>query len=451
MENLNKDLKNYMQNSRQYNFNDLFETYNIVDIAEQISELELVDVVYIFKNIDDERAGNLFTYLSLDMQKRLVDLMTGKQISHILNYVYTDDVVLFLEELDNSVARSILSHFAEEKRITLLDLLSYPKESAGSIMATDSVEIGQYISVKDATELIKKQTENVELTDTFYVTNINDMLVGVLSLRDILFAPQNKIIEEVMTKDIVSVKVFDNQEEVAKVIAKYDFATIPVCDDAGRFKGYISADDIIDVVEDEATEDIYKMGAIYNFNTPYLTTTAFNVAKSRMYWLALLTILYTASTTIILNKTNLLTLLPSLIIFIPLIMDVSGVSGSQTLAMIIRASVVDNFEDKDYFKVIFKEFGVSIIVGLILFVASFLRIYYLSANTHNFYFALIVSLTIFITVIIAKLLGVLFPVLLLYFKKDPSIVSTPLITTISDFVSLTTYLTLATLFLERLV
>lgn len=449
-EELNK-LEILIEKKDKAGLQELFNEHNIVDLAEIIDKLSVRELVYIFKSLDVEMAGDLFSYMSEERQNRLADLLTSKEISDLLDNVYTDDAVKFLEKLPRSMIRNILSHTTSERRTILMEMLSYPEDSAGSVMSTDYVEIGQFISVADATQLIKRQEGIAEMMDTYYVTDINKKLVGVVSIREILFAPEDETIDTVMTKEVISVSLLDNQEEVAKTISKYDLSSIPVLDDTDTFVGFISADDIMDVVEEEATEDIHKMGGMMTLDGTYLETSSKDIARSRVGWLLILTVIYTFSSLIITGYNDLITVLPSLIIFIPLLMDTAGDAGSQALAMVVRGISVDNIDTSYFKKILFKELGVALISGSVLFVGNLLRIMFISTNTGDFWLAFVVSITVFLVVIIAKLLGGLLPLLALYFKKDPATMASPLITTLSDSVSLLLYLSIARLFLERLV
>lgn len=432
------DIENYLQE------------YNVVDMAEIISQLEVSEIVYLFKRLDKELLGELFSYFDLTIQNRLKDLLTSQELSDILDYVYTDDVVLFLESLDRSEVRMILSYTDEERRSLLNEMFTYPKDSAGAIMSTDYVEIGQYISVSDATEVIKEHEGSAEIMDLYYITNLDGILEGVVSVRDILFAPDLESMETIMTKEVISVNAFDHQEEVAKVLARYDLSFVPVVDDSNRFIGIVSADDIIDVVEEEATEDIHKMGGIVGIVSNYLETSAFEIAKNRIGWLLILTVVYTITSFIITGFDGLISHLPSLIIFMPLLMDTAGDAGSQSLAMVVRDITVDNI-DTNYFKEVFlKELGVSFVIGLSLFVGNFLRIMYLSFYAGDMYLAFLISLTVFIVVMISKIIGGLLPLVVLYFKRDPAALASSLVTTINDSIALLIYFSLASVFLERL-
>ncbi len=429
----------------------LFDEHNIVDMAEILSEASLQDLIYTFKAIEPVISGELFSYLSRERQNRLADLLTSSEISGILDNVYTDDAVEFLEDLPRNMTRNILSHTTSKRRELLMEMLSYPEDSAGSVMSTDYVEIGQYITVADATQLIKSQEGIAEMMDTYFVTDFNKKLVGVVSIREILFAPEDETIETVMTKEVISVSLYENQEEVSKVLAKYDLSSIPVVDEGNTFIGFISADDIMDIVEEEATEDIFKMGGILALEGSYIQTSAKDMAKSRVFWLLLLTVAYTFSSFIITGYNDLITVLPSLMIFVPLLMDTAGDAGSQALAMVVRGIAVDGIDTSYFKKVIRKEFGVALISGSVLFVGNLLRIMFFSTNTGDFWLAFVVSLTVFLVVIIAKLIGGILPLVALYFNQDPAAMASPLITTLSDSISLLLYFSIAKFFLERLV
>ena len=446
---LNK-VNNFINNSNIEDLESLIKEYNVVDMADIFSKLDISDMIYLFKKLDKEYLGELFSYLDLSIQKRIKDLLTSQELSSILDHVYTDDAVLFLESLDRSEVRIILSYTDDERRNLLNEMFTYPKESAGAIMSTDYVEIGQYINVSDATEVIKEHEGSAEIMDLYYITNLDGILEGVVSVRDILFAPKLVSIESIMTKEVISVNAFDHQEEVAKVLSKYDLSFVPVVDDNKRFIGIVSADDIIDVVEEEATEDIFRMGGVVGVVSNYLETSAFDIAKNRIGWLLVLLVVYTLTSFIITNFNTTISHLPSLIIFMPLLMDTAGDAGSQSLAMIVRGISVENI-DTSYFKEVFiKELAVSFIIGVILFVVNFLRIMFLSFYRGDIYFALLISLTIFIVVIISKLIGALLPLVLLLFKKDPSLLASSLVTTINDSIALLIYFSLATFFIERL-
>ena len=430
---------------------DFFNTYNIVDMAELVDELVESDLAYLFNNLDLDLAGDLFTYINIQQQIKLLDIISKKRLSDIIDNIYTDDAVEFLENLPKEVIDDILSYSDSFRKKTLLEMLSHPEDSAGSLMSTDYIDIGQYLSVKAATELLKKNQDLVENLDNIYVTDTNQMLVGVVSIREILFAPDDDLIDYVMTKEVIRVNVNDFQEDVVKVFKKYSLSQIPVVDNENKLLGFISADDIIDVLEEEATEDIHKMGGIVYMEGSYLHTSAKDMAKNRILWLIILTIAYTVSSFIITGYSNLIATVPSLMVFVALLMNTAGDAGSQALAMVVRGIAVDGIDTSYFKKVVKKEFGVALISGFVLFVGNMIRIMYFSTNTGNIWLAFVVSITVFFVVIIAKLIGGILPLVALFLKQDPAAMASPLITTLSDSISLILYFSIAKLFLERLV
>lgn len=430
---------------------DFFNTYNIVDMAELVDELVESDLAYLFNNLDLDLAGDLFTYINIQQQIKLLDIISKKRLSDIIDNIYTDDAVEFLEDLPKEVIDDILSYSDSFRKKTLLEMLSHPEDSAGSLMSTDYIDIGQYLSVKAATELLKKNQDLVENLDNIYVTDTNQMLVGVVSIREILFAPDDDLIDYVMTKEVIRVNVNDFQEDVVKVFKKYSLSQIPVVDNENKLLGFISADDIIDVLEEEATEDIHKMGGIVYMEGSYLHTSAKDMAKNRILWLIILTIAYTVSSFIITGYSNLIATVPSLMVFVALLMNTAGDAGSQALAMVVRGIAVDGIDASYFKKVVKKEFGVALISGFVLFVGNMIRIMYFSTNTGNIWLAFVVSITVFFVVIIAKLIGGILPLVALFLKQDPAAMASPLITTLSDSISLILYFSIAKLFLERLV
>lgn len=430
---------------------DFFNTYNIVDMAELVDELVESDLAYLFNNLDLDLSGDLFTYINIQQQIKLLDIISKKRLSDIIDNIYTDDAVEFLEDLPKEVIDDILSYSDSFRKKTLLEMLSHPEDSAGSLMSTDYIDIGQYLSVKAATELLKKNQDLVENLDNIYVTDTNQMLVGVVSIREILFAPDDDLIDYVMTKEVIRVNVNDFQEDVVKVFKKYSLSQIPVVDNENKLLGFISADDIIDVLEEEATEDIHKMGGIVYMEGSYLHTSAKDMAKNRILWLIILTIAYTVSSFIITGYSNLIATVPSLMVFVALLMNTAGDAGSQALAMVVRGIAVDGIDASYFKKVVKKEFGVALISGFVLFVGNMIRIMYFSTNTGNIWLAFVVSITVFFVVIIAKLIGGILPLVALFLKQDPAAMASPLITTLSDSISLILYFSIAKLFLERLV
>lgn len=420
-----------------------FDEYNIVDIATIVETLDVESVLYIFKTIDAATAGKLFSYLSNERQYELIQKFSGEEIRNILEHLYTDDIVYFLEELPANVVKDILRHTDSQRRDLVNQLLSYPQDCAGSIMSTSFVELNQYNTVEEAMALIKHAGYQAENITYCFVLDYKDRLLGIVSIREILFAPEDVLINDIMHTDVVYVNTRTDQEEVAKLMGKYDIQVVPVLDESRRFVGVITADDVVDVMEKEATEDMHKMNAVGPVEGSYLKLSPKDLAFSRVPWLLILLVAYSISSLVISANEGITTLYPALILFMPMLMDTTGNAGSQALAMVVRGIAVDEVTAKDWLKVLWKELRVALLCGICLFVVNMIRIYYFSGNSHDFQFALVVSLTVLIVVVIAKLVGGLLPFAALIFKQDPASMASPIVTTFCDSLSLLLYFTLA--------
>ncbi|MDR1795242.1 MAG: magnesium transporter [Erysipelotrichaceae bacterium] len=421
---------------------ELFTERNIVTIAEAVGDLTVEEAVFLFKVLPVDDSADLFAYLPIEKQQKLVQLLTSSQLKGILEHVYTDDIVDFLQELPSALVKDLLKNTTKENREEINRLLSYPDSSAGSIMTTDYVELKDEDTVAQAMEKIQVTGRQAEEVNQCFVLDDYGALLGLVSLRDILFAPEEEKISELIQEDVVKVYTLDDQEEVSRIMRRYDVTMVPVLDKSQRLVGMITADDIIDIMEEEATEDIHKMAGVSSIDGSYLQTTSWQMARNRLTWLLLLMVSYAFSSMIITANSHLLTALPTLMTFVPMLMDTSGNAGSQALAMVVRGIVVDDLTIKDFFKVLWKEFQVALICGVILFAVNILRI--ILFTKAGFDMAFVVSLSVFLVVLTAKLVGGLLPLLALFFKQDPAAMASPLITTCCDALSLTIYFTLAT-------
>lgn len=439
-------LQELIQKKQVKKLHELFDENNIVDVAELVGELSLEDAVFIFKTTKKEVTAEVFAYLPMEKQQTLIALLTETEIKEILDHIYTDDIVDLLEELPANMVKDILSHASKQQRETINKLLSYPEYSAGSIMSTNFVELTEEDSVDSAMKKILKTGKQAETVNYCFVLDKDNVLAGMISLRDILFAPEEESISELMMRDVITVNTTDDQEEVVRVIQKYDITLVPVLDTSQRFVGVITADDVMDIMEQEATEDIQKMGAITPIEGSYLLTSDRKMAMSRLPWLLVLMVSYALSSMIITNNEYLLIAIPSLMSFVPMLMDTAGNAGSQALAMVVRGIVVDDLTIKDFFEVLWKELRVASLCGIILFVANVLRIVIFVPNA-GIEMAFIVSLTVFLVVVMAKLVGGLLPLVAVLVKQDPAAMASPLITTVCDALSLTIFFGLAAQFL----
>lgn len=438
-------LREYIAAKQIRKLRSVFDEYNIVDLAELVGQLALDEALFLFKTLKKDITAELFTYLPNEKQHRLISLFTGEEIKEMLDNLYTDDIVDFLEELPANIVKNVLNEASPQQRSIVNKLLSYKDYTAGSIMSTNYVELEEEDTVTQAMRKIKSKGKMAETINYCFIVNDHNVLVGMVSLRDILFAPENEVIEELMSTDLILFKTSDDQEEVVKAISKYDITIVPIVDDNNRLVGIITVDDVIDALEEEATEDIHKMGAITPIDGSYLQTTPFKMSISRLTWLMILMISYAFSSLIITHNQGLLIAIPSLITFIPMLMDTAGNAGSQASAMVIRGIVVDDLTIKDFFKVLWKEMQVAILCGIVLFIVNSIRIAVFVSNA-GWDMALMVSITLFCIILVAKLVGGLLPLIALIIKADPAAMASPLIATACDALSLTIYFGLAHLF-----
>ena len=435
-------LKEIIANKQVKKLREIFEEVNIVDLAEMAEQCTLSEVLFVFKTVKKEVTADLFAYLSLDKQEELIKTFTGPEIKSILDNLYLDDVVDFLEEMPESIVKKVLHNATSDQRVEINQLLSYAPNSAGSIMTTDYVELFEHHSVEEAMEQIRKQGKTAETINTCFVINKSNTLLGSITLRDILFASDDMEIGEIMDADIVAVTTGDDQEEVGHIFQKYDISVVGVVNSQFKLVGIITVDDVIDVLEEEATEDIHLMAGIRPVEGSYLESNVWEIFKSRIPWLLILMIPATLTGMIIAGNSAILLIVPSLVNFIPMLMDTAGNAGSQASAMVIRGIVVDDLSIKDFLAVLFKELRASFITGLILFVINTLRIVIFMPNI-GLTVAILVSFTVFLTITLANLIGGLLPLFALILKIDPASMSGPVITTLVDAVSLLVYFTIA--------
>ncbi len=418
-----------------------------VDFAELLEQVEISESVFIFKTIPKDRTSVIFSYLSLDKQENLIEALSGPQIKDILEHAQFDDVVDFLEEMPDDIVKKVLKNASLQQRNEINILLSYKPDSAGSLLTTEYVELLEEDSVEQAMIKVREQGKTAASINTCFVINTSNRLLGTVTLQEIMVSNEDVLISQLMETDVISVNTKDDKEDVVKAFIKYDLSTIPVVNDQYNLVGIITIDDALDVLEDEATEDILRMASIVPTEGSYLETPVFEIFKSRIPWLLVLMISATFTGYIISNNDHVLLLLPSLYSFIPMLMDTAGNAGSQASAMVIRGIVVDNLSIKDYFKVMFKEMRTALITGAILFVVNSLRIIIFMPNV-AVGVAILVSLTIYLTIIMANLMGGSLPLLALVFKIDPASMSGPVVTTLVDALALIVYFSIAMTYIQ---
>ena len=429
------------------NIRTFFDETNIVDGALLVDKLATEDLLHLFKIVRKDVGAELISYLDSDTIERLTYNLTSSQIQILLEEMYSDDLNEILSELPEALVTKVLQAASPEIRKQINEFLSYEPNSCGSIMSVDFVTIRDSYTVAQAMRAIRRQGKLAETINWCYVVDDDKSLIGSIGLKEILFAKDEVPVVEIMDHDVYYVYTHDDQEEAARLISKYDITCIPVIDSVKQVLGIITVDDIFDVVEEEATEDIHKMAAMTPLEGSYVESSTKSIVKSRLPWLMVLMISATFTGTIISNNQELLVLLPSLAIFIPMLMDTAGNAGSQASAMVIRGLIVDDMSVRDFFRILFKETQVSMLLGIVLFVINTLRIGFFMPDV-GWGIALLVSLTIFLTITLANLVGGSLPLLAIVLKQDPASMAAPLITTLVDAISLSAYFLIATMFLR---
>ena len=429
------------------NIRTFFDETNIVDGALLVDKLATEDLLHLFKIVRKDVGAEIISYLDSDTIERLTYNLTSSQIQILLEEMYSDDLNEILSELPEALVTKVLQAASPEIRKQINEFLSYEPNSCGSIMSVDFVTIRDSYTVAQAMRAIRRQGKLAETINWCYVVDDDKSLIGSIGLKEILFAKDEVPVVEIMDHDVYYVYTHDDQEEAARLISKYDITCIPVIDSAKQVLGIITVDDIFDVVEEEATEDIHKMAAMTPLEGSYVESSIKSIVKSRLPWLMVLMISATFTGTIISNNQELLVLLPSLAIFIPMLMDTAGNAGSQASAMVIRGLIVDDMSVRDFFRILFKETQVSMLLGIVLFVINTLRIGFFMPDV-GWGIALLVSLTIFLTITLANLVGGSLPLLAIVLKQDPASMAAPLITTLVDALSLSAYFLIATMFLR---
>ena len=418
----------------------ILDVMNEVDIASLLSTLSDKELALAFRLIPKDKAAEVFSNMDTSMQTYLVTMFTEKELKELLDDLYMDDTVDMLEELPANLVKRILATVSASDRSMINQLLNYPEDSAGSIMTTEYVDLREEMTVGQAMAHIKKTGIHKETIYTCYITE-RRKLVGIVSAKDLMTTDDDVPIKDLMETEIISVYTHSDQEQVAQLFTKYDLLALPGIDQDGRMVGIVTFDDAMDVMVDEATEDITKMAAINPSEKTYFETSVLQHAKNRIPWLLILMFTSIITGTIITRYENAFAAIPLLVSFIPMLMDTGGNCGSQSATLIIRGIALDEIRFTDLFKVMFKEFRISLIVGAFLAVANGVRIF---IQYHNPGLAVVIACSLMGTVIMAKLVGCILPLLAKKVNLDPAIMASPLITTLVDTFSILIYFNIAT-------
>lgn len=439
---MNKDIFVKLLQQRQYKaVRSILDVMNEVDIASLLSELDDKELALAFRLIPKDKAAEVFANMESSMQTYLVEMFSEKELKELLDDLYMDDTVDLLEELPANLVNRILDTVSTSDRALINQLLNYPEDSAGSIMTTEYVDIRENMTVAQSMAHIKETGIHKETIYTCYVTE-RRRLTGIVSAKDLMTTDDDILIRDLMETEIISVKTHTDKEEVAKLFTKYDFLAIPVLDTDGLMVGIVTFDDAMDVMVEEATEDITKMAAINPSEKTYFETSVFAHARNRIPWLLILMFTSIITGTIITKYENAFAAIPLLVSFIPMLMDTGGNCGSQSSTLIIRGLALSQIRFKDIFRVIFKEFRISLIVGAVLALTNGVRI---MIQYNDAGLALVIALSLIGTVVISKMVGCMLPLLASKIHLDPAIMASPLITTLVDIFSILIYFNVATM------
>ncbi len=440
---------------------DLVEQKRWPDLRDMLALLEPADIALILDDLPEDRlpllyrllpkelAAEVFVEMEPELQELLIKTFSDSELKEVLDELYVDDTVDIIEEMPASVVKRILKHADPETRRSVNEILKYPEDSAGSIMTTEFVDLKRDMTVEDAFKRIRRTGVDKETINICYVTDTGRHLLGLVSIRTLLLAEEDDIIEDIMETNVISVTTMDDKEEVAQDLSRYDFLAMPVVDQESRLVGIITIDDAIDVMEEEATEDIEKMAAITPSDKPYLRTSVFSTFKARIPWLLLLMVSATFTGIIISSFEDALSACVVLTGFIPMLMDTGGNCGSQASVTVIRGLSLNEIEFSDLLEVVWKEIRVAVLCGIVLAIANFCKMMLvdrmlLGNAALTPMVALVICLTLVCTVFCAKVIGCTLPMAAKKLGFDPAVMASPFITTIVDAISLAIYFQFAT-------
>ena len=438
---MNKEIFVKLLAQRQFKaVRSILDVMNEVDIASLLSDLDDKELALAFRLIPKDKAAEVFANMNHSMQTYLVEMFSEKELKELLDDLYMDDTVDLLEELPANLVNRILNTVDQADRTLINQLLNYPDDSAGTLMTTEYVDIRETMTVAQAMAHIKEPGIHKETIYTCYVTD-QRRLLGIVSAKDLMTTADDVLIRDLMQTEIISVSTHTDKEEVAQLFTKYNFLALPVLDQDERLVGIVTFDDAMDVMVDEATEDITKMAAMSPSEKSYFETSVLAHAKHRIAWLLILMFSATITGTIITRYENAFAAIPLLVSFIPMLMDTGGNCGSQSSTLIIRGIALGEIQFSDLFRVMFKEFRVSLIVGVALALANGIRILIMYKNAG---LALVIGLSLVATIVISKLIGCVLPLIAKKLHMDPAIMASPLITTLVDTCSILIYFNIAT-------
>ena len=435
-------LMELVENRRYRELRDQLNEMNEVDIATFLEE-ELPEdrIVPVFRMLHKDLAVEVFANLSPDVQEHIIQLVTDKELSVIMDELYVDDAVDMLEELPAHLVKRVLQSANPETRKLVNEFLKYGEDSAGSIMTAEFVDVKEKMTVADAIGHIKKTAVDKETVYTCFVTDTARHLIGVVSLKNIFLADDDAKIGDIMETDVIAARTTDDQEQVAQLFSKYDLLSVPVVDAENRLVGIVTIDDAVDVMEEEATEDFERMAAMLPSEKPYLKTGVFELARKRIPWLLFLMLSATVSGLILAHYEEAIAFIPALVSFVPMLTGSGGNAGSQSATMVIRGIALGEIEFRDIGRVLFKEFRVALIAGVAMVVVNAVRMQIMYPG--DYLVIAVVSFSLFVAIVIAKAIGGCLPLIAKALNLDPAIMASSLITTLVDAVTLLIYFSIA--------
>ena len=438
---LSEMLVSLIRGKKYASVRDAMETMHAADIAAVLGDCTKEQVPLLFRLLPKELAAETFSQMEEDKKELLIQSFSDSELKEVVDELYVDDAVDLVEEMPASVVKRILRQAEPEKRKLINEILKYPEDSAGSIMTTEYVSLRPDMTVEDAIKRIRRTGVDKETINTCYVTDNNRKLIGIVTVRTLLLAEETDIMKDIMTEDVISALTTDDREKVSLDFVKYDFSAMPVVDEENRLVGIVTIDDVIDVLQEETTEDIEKMGAITPLEKPYLKTGALEIFKSRIPWLLILMFSATFTGGIISYYENALTGFPVLIASIPMLMATGGNCGSQASVTVIRGLSIGEIEFSDVLRVVWKEIRVALLCGITLALLNFLFLVFVSGQSVAV--ASVICLTLLSTVTAAKAVGCVLPMVASKIGFDPAVMASPFITTIIDALSLIIYVNIA--------
>ena len=441
-----KDMIELVNENKITIFKNELSDYNAPDVAALMEELSEEKQLLVFRVLPKDLSAEVFAYLSPETQESIVRAISDKEVKQVMEELYLDDAVDFLDEMPANVVKKVLKNVNPDTREQITEFLKYPKNSAGSLMTVEFIELHDRLTAEEALQTIRLEGENMETVNTVYTIDNTHHLTGTVRLFDLIKHDGSTRLQDIRDERVVSVTTGEDQENVAKDFQKYDLSEMPVVDGENRLVGLITIDDVVDVIEAEATEDMEKMAAITPNDKPYLDTSPFALYRQRILWLMILMVSATITGRIITGFEQVLSSCVALTAFIPMLMDTGGNCGAQSSVMVIRGLALDEIGLKDTPKVLFKELRVALMIGITLGAINFVRI--LVFENVGVVVAGVVSLSLCVTVLCAKLVGGTLPILAKTVHLDPAVMASPIITTLVDMVSLSVFFTFAKMILK---